>query len=117
MTDGAIWGSIEPSVGVICACLPTMLPFAEYIIFKPVRNFTTSLRSILRPSSNKSDEELRSRQKSEDSKKWQRLQGEGPSNYAFARGGTVNAQEEREAEGLDGIGVRKVVDVVGDDKV
>ena len=95
-----------------------MLPFAESIIFRPVRNFTTSLRSILRPSSNKSDEELRSRQqKSEDSKKWQRLQGDIPSNYAFARGGTVTAQEERDAEGLDGIGVRKVVDVVGDDKV
>jgi len=89
-----------------------MLPFIDIVIFKPVRRVTSSLQGILRPSSYKSDEA--SRQKSEDSKKWQRLQGDWPTtaNYTFAKGGATN-EEEREAVGLEGIGVRKVVDVSG----
>ena len=89
-----------------------MLPFVDVVIYKPVRSLTSSLQGILRPSSNRSGES--SRQKSEDSKRWQRLQGEWPTtaNYTFARGGTTNVDEEREVVGLEGIGVKKGIDVV-----
>ncbi|MCJ1461159.1 hypothetical protein MMC28_011541 [Mycoblastus sanguinarius] len=124
VTNAAIWGSLEPSVGVICACLPTMLPFIESFFFKPIRSITTSLQGMLRPShADDSDSpSRRTQQKSEDSKNWQRLQ-EHPPNWTDTPGfqskavveGGGDYDAERDAVLLDHINVRKDVDVESDD--
>ncbi|KAI9713912.1 MAG: hypothetical protein M1820_000642 [Bogoriella megaspora] len=118
--DDAVWGSIEPSVGVICACIPTILPALEKGIFKPVLKMSSSLQSILRPSTEFSSEVSKESKKEGRFRTFQRLNESQKFDLAGRPDGigsnaTVHARrefdEERDSVLLSSIKVRHEYDV------
>ena len=106
-----------------------MLPFFEAAIYKPVRNLTFSLQSLLRRDSYKTQGSgsPSRQQKSEESKRWQRLPEDqqapsawksnttttGPfQNTSAVKGGPPSEfDDERDAVLLDNINVKNEIDV------
>ena len=123
LTKGAIWGSIEPSVGVICACLPTMLPFLESYLYKPIRNAAASLQSLLRQSRRSRSDYSKGRSsihgQNLNSSSFQRLHepsgslwtGSAGVNTTVAMAAGKNPDVMRDTVLLENISVRKDVDV------
>lgn len=58
-TDVAIWTSIEPSVGLVCCCLPTLRPLLREI-WQKGEHFRTIVRSITVPTRQNSGIQLES---------------------------------------------------------
>ena len=36
--EAGVWTTVEPSIGVVCACLPTLRPLAQYISLRFANN-------------------------------------------------------------------------------
>lgn len=124
--DEAVWGSIEPSTGVICACIPTILPAIELTIFKPVRNLSSTLQSLFRHSPSHASDSATDPRIDNGSRNFQRLED---SPRSHSKGGEVvlgsNAtvikaegsfDEERDSVLLANISVRRDVDVERNDR-
>ncbi|KAL9065063.1 MAG: hypothetical protein Q9161_008482 [Pseudevernia consocians] len=50
ITGAAVWASVEPSVGVTCACIPILRPLLDLVVFDPVRRTSKTVRAAQKGS-------------------------------------------------------------------